>query len=86
VASHGGASRAGAIPQRVSARGVAELERTLREDFDRNIKLRVETATSLLQGVADRASRGELTEEQARKAPPEELFPLDGDDLSFKQL
>jgi methyl-accepting chemotaxis protein len=46
---------------------IRQLERTLREDFDRSARTQVETATSLLAAIAGKAKKGELTEEQARK-------------------
>ena len=48
-------------------RRIAQLERTLREDFDRNARMQVETATSLLAALSEKAKKGELTDEQARK-------------------
>ena len=48
-------------------RRIRQLERTLREDFDRSARTQVETATSLLAAIAGKAKKGELTEEQARK-------------------
>lgn len=42
-------------------RRVAELDRTLRGNFDRNARLEVETAVSLLKPFADRAANGEMT-------------------------
>ena len=55
------ATRAGAD------RRIEQLERTLREDFDRNARMQVETATSLLAAIAGKVTKGELTDEQARK-------------------
>ena len=61
----------GLLVARVDARGserrLEELERSLREDFDRNARREVETALSLLQAVADRSSRGELDAQAARR-------------------
>ncbi|GEJ57372.1 methyl-accepting chemotaxis protein [Anaeromyxobacter diazotrophicus] len=45
---------------------IAELDRTLRENFDRNARLQVEQAVSMLQQIVDRANRGELSQEQAK--------------------
>ena len=55
------------IADHASERRLADMERSLREDFDRNARREVETAVSLLQAVADRAARGELGAEAARK-------------------
>jgi methyl-accepting chemotaxis protein len=53
---------------RVAAeRRIAQLERTLRADFDRNARVQVETATSMLGALADKQRKGELTPDQARK-------------------
>ncbi|BDG10317.1 methyl-accepting chemotaxis protein [Anaeromyxobacter paludicola] len=49
-----------------SDRRIDEYERTLRANFDRNARLQVESAVSMLQAISDRAGRGELTEPQAR--------------------
>jgi methyl-accepting chemotaxis protein len=46
---------------------IATLERTLREDFDRNARLEVETAASMLAGVHARHARGELGLDEAKK-------------------
>jgi methyl-accepting chemotaxis protein len=47
-------------------RRIGQLERTLREEFDRNARTEVETATSVLAALAEKARRGELTDAQAR--------------------
>ncbi|MCM2333691.1 MAG: cache domain-containing protein, partial [Anaeromyxobacteraceae bacterium] len=45
---------------------VAELDATLRGAFDQNVKLQVESAVTMLRGVAARVDRKELTPEQGR--------------------
>ena len=52
------------IDGQASERRLVELERSLREDFDRNARREVETALSLLQAVADRAGHGEPARQQ----------------------
>jgi len=47
-------------------RQVAGLERTLRAAFDRNARLQVENAVSLLAQLAERARKGQLTLEEAK--------------------
>jgi methyl-accepting chemotaxis protein len=55
---------------------IAELDGTLRADFDKNVKLQVDTAVAMLAGVAARADRQELTPEQARALGAELLRGL----------
>ena len=50
-----------------SERSLLTLDRTLREDFDRNAKLEVETTISMLQLIADRAARGEINLDEAKR-------------------
>ncbi|HET9554793.1 MAG TPA: methyl-accepting chemotaxis protein [Anaeromyxobacteraceae bacterium] len=53
--------------RRVAEERIGQLERRLRSDFDRNARLEVETAVSLLAGVAARQQKGELGLEEAKK-------------------
>jgi methyl-accepting chemotaxis protein len=56
------------VTSRVTAEErIAGLERTLREDFDRQARQQVETAVSLLAAVDARHRRGELGIEEAKK-------------------
>jgi methyl-accepting chemotaxis protein len=50
-----------------SERRIAEFERTLRADFDREARVEVETAVSLLRSLSDRAGRGEMTIADAKR-------------------
>ncbi|KLU67103.1 hypothetical protein DEAC_c10400 [Desulfosporosinus acididurans] len=45
---------------------IAQYRTTLYEQFDRQIKLEVQTAYSLVQDVYNRQQKGELTPEQAK--------------------
>jgi methyl-accepting chemotaxis protein len=53
-----------------------ELDRTLRSNFDRNARLEVETALSTLKPFAERAARGEIPLDQAKKAGADVLRQL----------
>ena len=55
------------LGRRSSERRLEDLERVLRQSFDRDARIEVETAVSMLQALADRARRGELPEEEAQK-------------------
>jgi methyl-accepting chemotaxis protein len=55
------------LADHASERRLTELERSLRDDFDRNARREEETAVSILQALSDRAARGELGAEAARK-------------------
>ena len=60
-----------------SAKGrVAAFEKTLRANFDTQARLQVETAISMLKSVADRAARGELSLEQAKRIGADQLRSL----------
>ncbi|HEY4784932.1 MAG TPA: cache domain-containing protein [Bacteroidales bacterium] len=52
---------------RNSSADIAELEKTLRRDFDENAKLEVETVISLLQGVYLKYQKGDYTIDEAKK-------------------
>lgn len=49
------------------AESLQQLEMTIRENFDSNIKQQVENACSMLQAVADKAKNGEYTMEEAER-------------------
>jgi methyl-accepting chemotaxis protein len=53
--------------RRAAEARIGQLERRLRDDFDRNARLQVETAVSLLGGVAAQEQKGELQPDAARK-------------------
>ena len=55
---------------------IAELERALRANFDRNARLEVETAVSLFNPFAERAARGEIPLDQAKKQAADLLRQL----------
>jgi methyl-accepting chemotaxis protein len=55
---------------------IAEVDTTLRENFDRNARLQVEQAISTLQGIADGATRGGMSMEQAKHEGAELLRKL----------
>jgi methyl-accepting chemotaxis protein len=55
---------------------IASLERMLRDDFDRNARLEVETAASMLAGVHARHARGELSLDEAKRLGAELLRGL----------
>ena len=59
-----------------SEQGVAELDRTLRDSFDRSARMEVETAASLLKSVAERVTRGELSLDVAKKTGADLLRSL----------
>jgi methyl-accepting chemotaxis protein len=64
------------VSGQASDRRIAELDRTLRADFDRNARLEVETAISMLKPFADRTARGEMPMDQAKKAGADLLRQL----------
>ena len=66
-----------------SERRIAQLEKTLRDDFDRAARFEVETAASLLKPFADRAARGELALEEAKKAAADLLRGLRYGDAGY---
>jgi methyl-accepting chemotaxis protein len=59
-----------------AARRATDLDRLLRQDFDRNARLEVETAISLLHGIADQATRGGVALEEAKRRGAEVLRQL----------
>ena len=59
-----------------SERRIEELERSLRQDFDRNARLQVETAVSMLKRLSDRVSRGEMKLDDAKKVGADLLREL----------
>ena len=61
---------------RSSESRIAELDATLRGNFDRNARLEVETALSVLKPFAEQAARGEISMEQAEKAGADLLRQL----------
>jgi methyl-accepting chemotaxis protein len=52
----------------MSERRISELDRQLRSNFDRNARLEVETAVSLLKALSERATRGEISLDEAKKS------------------
>jgi methyl-accepting chemotaxis protein len=46
---------------------LAILEKSMREDYDKQIRNEVETAVTLLDGVNNRYKKGEITQDQAKK-------------------
>jgi methyl-accepting chemotaxis protein len=55
------------LGQQAADRRAAELERLLRQDFDRNARLEVESAISMLKGVADQAAKEGVPLEEAKQ-------------------
>ncbi len=64
------------LSDQASDRRIAELDRSVRASFDRNARLQVETAVSMLKPFADRAARGEIPLDQAKKAAADLLRQL----------
>jgi methyl-accepting chemotaxis protein len=64
------------VSRRAADDRIAQLERTVRDAFDRSARSEVETAASLLAGVHARVQRGELGLEEAKKLGAELLRGL----------
>jgi methyl-accepting chemotaxis protein len=57
-------------------RRIAQLERTLRDDFDQSARTQVETATSMLAALAEKHRQGELELEEAKRLGADVLRAL----------
>jgi methyl-accepting chemotaxis protein len=53
--------------EQISQEGIADLEKTLREDYDMNIKNQVQNVMSLLETIYEKHQAGEYTEAEAKK-------------------
>lgn len=63
-----------------SERQVAAVKETLIQDVERELKIETETAISLIKQIYDRQQKGELTEEQGKKAAADLIRNLRYDD------
>jgi methyl-accepting chemotaxis protein len=54
------------LSRQVSEQRISELEKALRENFDRNARTQVESAISMLKTLSDRAAKGEVTLDEAK--------------------
>ena len=66
-----------------SDRRIEQLEKTVRDDFDRSARFEVETAISLLRPFAERAARGEITLDEAKKGAADLLRGLRYGDAGY---
>ncbi|WP_026852155.1 methyl-accepting chemotaxis protein [Geothrix fermentans] len=67
--------------RRTSEQRIQQLERTLRDSYDRRARLEVETAASMLKAIADRQEKGEIQAAEAKRLGADLLRGLryDGD-------